>query len=238
MFDRYTEKARRVIFFARYEASQFGTPQIESEHVLLGLLREDRFLFRHLMPSGWTVESIRRKIEFGAPIREKVSTSVDMPLSSEVKRILTWATEEVDRADDSHIEGKHLLLGILREKDCVAAKLLQEDGVQLSSAREILAGTQATGEVGAGSGVGSGAGRPSFGRRTIEFLNEADGKVLAATAGAPVPQIGSEIVLGAVRARINRVVYQYDKTAPLTEVAAEGNPFWLRKIVAYVQVTA
>jgi ATP-dependent Clp protease ATP-binding subunit ClpC len=59
MFDRYTEKARRVIFFARYEASQFGTPQIESEHVLLGLLREDRFLFRHLMPSGWTVESIR-----------------------------------------------------------------------------------------------------------------------------------------------------------------------------------
>src|SRR4051812_34204846 len=141
MFERYTEKARRVIFFARYEASQFGTPQIESEHVLLGLLREDRFLFRHLMPSGWTVESIRRKIEFGAPIREKVSTSVDLPISSEVKRILTWATEEADRSNDSHIKGKHLLLGILREKDCVAAKLLQEDGVQLSSAREILAGT-------------------------------------------------------------------------------------------------
>ncbi|MGC4053504.1 MAG: Clp protease N-terminal domain-containing protein [Paludibaculum sp.] len=42
MFERYTEKARRVIFFARYEASQFGSPYIETEHLLLGLLREDK----------------------------------------------------------------------------------------------------------------------------------------------------------------------------------------------------
>ena len=42
MFERYTEKARRVIFFARYEASQYGSPYIETEHLLLGLLREDR----------------------------------------------------------------------------------------------------------------------------------------------------------------------------------------------------
>ena len=44
MFERYTEKARRVIFFARYEASQFGSPYIETEHLLLGLLREDKAL--------------------------------------------------------------------------------------------------------------------------------------------------------------------------------------------------
>ena len=44
MFEKYTEKARRVIFFARYEASQFGSPYIETEHLLLGLLREDKAL--------------------------------------------------------------------------------------------------------------------------------------------------------------------------------------------------
>jgi Clp amino terminal domain, pathogenicity island component len=58
MFERYTEKARRAIFFARYAASQYGSPYIESEHLLLGLLREDR------APASY-IESIRREIESG-----------------------------------------------------------------------------------------------------------------------------------------------------------------------------
>src|SRR5581483_9589479 len=194
MFDRYTERARRVIFFARYEASQFGADRIESEHLLLGLLREDRFLFRPLMPPNWTVESIRKKIEFGAPVRAMVSTSVDMPISSEVKNIFTYAAEEADSMGNSHIETKHLLLGMLREKDCV----------QLPAARSIIAGAHVVTEGGAGFAMGSGGGRKPFRGRTIEFLNEADKKVLAITPGAPVPQIGSEIVLGELRARVNR----------------------------------
>ena len=63
MFERYTEKARRTIFFARYESSQFGSPQIESEHLLLGILRENKtFTSRFLNPpSSW--ESIGKQIE-------------------------------------------------------------------------------------------------------------------------------------------------------------------------------
>ena len=61
MFERYTEKARRVIFFARYEASQFGAQAIEAEHILLGLLREDKQLTQKFFRSPHsTVESIRR----------------------------------------------------------------------------------------------------------------------------------------------------------------------------------
>jgi ATP-dependent Clp protease ATP-binding subunit ClpC len=54
MFERYTEKARRVIFFARYEASQYGSPYIETEHLLLGSLREDKVLTNRLLrdPDG------------------------------------------------------------------------------------------------------------------------------------------------------------------------------------------
>src|SRR5438067_11207491 len=78
MFERYTEKARRVIFFARYEASQFGSPYIETEHLLLGLLREDKALTNRFLRSHASVESIRKQIEGHTTIREKVSTSVDL----------------------------------------------------------------------------------------------------------------------------------------------------------------
>ena len=83
MFERYTEKARRVIFFARYEASQFGSPCIETEHLLLGLLREDKALANRFLRSSTSVESIRKQIEAHTTLREKVSTSVDLPLSHE-----------------------------------------------------------------------------------------------------------------------------------------------------------
>jgi len=56
MFERYTEKARRVIFFARYEASQFGSPYIETEHLLLGLLREDKALTNRFLRSHASVD--------------------------------------------------------------------------------------------------------------------------------------------------------------------------------------
>jgi len=63
MFERYTEKARRVIFFARYEASQFGSPYIEAEHLLLGLLREDTALAGRLSRSPLSPKTLRKRIE-------------------------------------------------------------------------------------------------------------------------------------------------------------------------------
>ena len=63
MFERYTEKARRVIFFARYEASQYGSPYIETEHLLLGLMREDKALANRFLRSHGSIESIRKEIE-------------------------------------------------------------------------------------------------------------------------------------------------------------------------------
>jgi len=71
MFEKYTEKARRTIFFARFEASQLGSPYIETEHLLLGLLREDKTLANRLLGSMAAVESIRKKIEDMRPPTEK-----------------------------------------------------------------------------------------------------------------------------------------------------------------------
>src|SRR5579864_4181447 len=142
MFERYTEKARRVIFFARYEASQFGSPYIETEHLLLGLLREDKALTNRFLRTHASVESIRKQIEGHTTIREKVSTSVDLPLSNECKRVLAYAAEEAERLSDKHIGTEHLLLGLLREEKCFAAEILHERGLRLSTIREELARTR------------------------------------------------------------------------------------------------
>jgi hypothetical protein len=138
VFERYTEKARRTIYFARYESSQFGSPQIESEHLLLGILRENKTVTIRFLspPSSW--ESIRKQIEQHTIIREKVSTSVDLPLSSECQRILAYAAEEADSLSHKFIGTEHLLLGILREQGCFAAKLLNDRDVSLETARNQL----------------------------------------------------------------------------------------------------
>jgi ATP-dependent Clp protease ATP-binding subunit ClpC len=129
------EKACRTLFFARYEASQFGSPQIESEHLLLGILRENKTVTRRFLNPQSSWEDIRKKIEEHTIIREKVSTSVDLRLSSECQRILTYAAEEADARSHTFIGTEHLLVGILREQSCFAAKLLNDRGVSLESAR-------------------------------------------------------------------------------------------------------
>src|SRR5687767_15641568 len=134
MFERYTEKARRVIFFARYEASQFGAPAIEPEHLLLGLMREDKTLTGRFFPRAQvSIESIRKEIEGRTLLREKISTSVELPLAPETKHVLAYAHEESDRLQHRHIGTEHLLLGLLREERSMAAEILYERGLRLNA---------------------------------------------------------------------------------------------------------
>ena len=137
MFERYTERARRVLFFARYEASQLGSTSIETEHLLLGLIREGKGLTSRIFArSHLSLESIRKEIEGRTIFREKVSTSVEIPFSAETKRVLQFAAEEADRLLHTYIGTEHLLLGILREERSVAASILYEKGMRLASVRE------------------------------------------------------------------------------------------------------
>jgi hypothetical protein len=134
MFERYTEKARRVIFFARYEASSYGSPYIRSEHLLLGLLREDKSLKRWLPNTDYL--TLRRNIDENLPKLPPTSTAVDLPLSGESKHILKRALDEADRLAHRHIGTEHLLLGLLEEKGCLASKLLDEGGADANALRQ------------------------------------------------------------------------------------------------------
>ena len=85
------------------------------------------------------MESIRKQIDAHTTIREKVSTSIDLPLSNEGKRVLAYAAEEAQRLGHKHIGTEHLLLGLLREEKCFAAQILEERGVKLAQVRDELA---------------------------------------------------------------------------------------------------
>lgn len=139
MFERYTEKARRVIFFARVEASNYGSRYIETEHLLLGLLREDRALAKWF-PGQTNVEpEIRSEIEKRITRGERISTSVEIPLTVECKKVLTLAVETSERLGHRMVETEHILIGILRVEASMAAQILIARGVKPGPIQEQLA---------------------------------------------------------------------------------------------------
>jgi uncharacterized protein YbbC (DUF1343 family) len=137
MFERYTDKARRVIFFARYEASQFGSEMIEPEHLLMGITREDKDLIeRFLKGEEASAQTLRTEIESHLKREQGVETYVEVPLGAATKRVLAYAHEESDALRHKHIGTEHLLLGLLREKGSIAEKSLKACGIQLELVRE------------------------------------------------------------------------------------------------------
>src|SRR5437867_10028700 len=97
MFEKYNEKARRALFFARYEASKLGSRVIESEHILLGVLREGEEIIKEIF-SRFNVkpEQIRREVEGDRLFVDRISSSAELPLSEESKKILAYAAHEAE----------------------------------------------------------------------------------------------------------------------------------------------
>src|SRR5215467_11094749 len=138
VFERYTEKARRVIFFARYEASQYGSPYIETEHLLLGVCREG-LTVREILKDADSNSAIRSEIERHTTRKNPKPSSVEIPLSANAKKVLHFAAEEADRLARRQITAAHMLLGILRAEDSLGAEMAKARGLHLDKIREKLA---------------------------------------------------------------------------------------------------
>jgi ATP-dependent Clp protease ATP-binding subunit ClpC len=139
VFERYTESAKRALFFARYEASELGGIAIETEHLLLGLIRESHgWVPRILAQSNVTAESLRKDLEGRSIFREKIATSVEMPFSAEAKRALAFAAEEADRLRHNYIGTEHMFLGLLRDERSVAASILTARGLRIDLVRNTV----------------------------------------------------------------------------------------------------
>jgi ATP-dependent Clp protease ATP-binding subunit ClpA len=141
MFERYTEDARRALFYARYEASLLGSITIEPEHLLLGLLRHQNAASPFLAP----LPDIGSTLAQGKPV---IPTSVEIPFSGPAKRALQLAAQEADRLQHAHIGAEHLLLGLLADPTTVAGDLLTRNGLQLDSVRQQIAGVPSSARLG------------------------------------------------------------------------------------------
>jgi ATP-dependent Clp protease ATP-binding subunit ClpC len=139
MFEKYTDKARRVLFFARYEASQFGANSITSAHLLLGLIREaEKTTVQILEQLGVNIQELKERTMANNLPRKQISTSVEIPLSEETKRVLHYAMKESMALNHKYVGVEHILLGILRDEHAFASQLLLEMGADLYRAKEIL----------------------------------------------------------------------------------------------------
>jgi hypothetical protein len=139
MLERYTEKARLVIFYARYEAGQYGSRYIETEHILLGLLWDDGAFIRQVLGPHSDRVQIRAEIEKVITIGERFPNAVEVPLSDDSKKILQIAAEEATGLGQRSVEPEHLLLGLLRVKGSRGMRILGDRGISLEVLREQLA---------------------------------------------------------------------------------------------------
>jgi len=139
MFERYSEKARHVVFYSRMEASTLGDREIRATHLLLGLLKEGKGVFFKLhLPEG-KMEALREACVKRSVGGERIPTSVDMVVDDEAKGILGRAAEEADIRKDKDIDLEHLLLGSLHVPS-QAKDILREHGIVYAKVSALLRG--------------------------------------------------------------------------------------------------
>jgi ATP-dependent Clp protease ATP-binding subunit ClpC len=137
VFERYTESARRALFFARYEAGQRGSLSIESEHLLLGLIREGKGPVGRLLATLHVMPPILLgQVDARTQFRERVGHSTEIPFSRETQDCLNFACQEADRFQHKHIGPEHLFLALLRADRSLAASILTDQGITLEAARD------------------------------------------------------------------------------------------------------
>src|ERR671934_398740 len=135
MWQRFTERARRVVFFAQEEAARLGENYVGTEHLLLGLVRENdsvaaRILDRLGVPLGRIRSDIERQVTRGHG-----NLGRDMQLTPRAKRVIDLAYEEARQLNNNYIGTEHLLLGLIREGDGMGARVLLKQGADLERVR-------------------------------------------------------------------------------------------------------
>ena len=225
MFERYDDHARHAIFFARYEASQSGSIEIGALHMLLGILRESGSLFTQTA-AGFSVNDLMAECRRALPVAEKISTSVDMPLSEECRRALDHATAQADAMKSRRICPIHLALGLMSVSGEVCA-ILAPRGI---SAAKLLKGGEVVTETESETGSAS---------ALLEFVSRDE---LVATSPVnfvnPLPRPGDEIYLTrgkqAETYKVLRVQHHFEGP-PVTRTMAHC---WLVKVVIEVEVSS
>lgn len=138
MFEKFTERGRKVIIFAKEEAEKRQNDYLGTEHLLLAILREEDGLpVAILKKMGLTIEELRMEIERNLPAGMNLLTFGDIPFTPRAKKVLELAVEEARLLGHNYIGSEHLLLGLIREDEGIAGKILRNLGANLLGARQL-----------------------------------------------------------------------------------------------------
>src|SRR5262245_2084765 len=189
-FDKFTERARRVLTLAQEEAQRFNHNYIGTEHLLLGLVREgDGVAAKVLANLGVELNKVRSAVEFIIGRGDRAVLG-EIGLTPRAKRVIELAVDEARRLNHSYIGTEHLLLGLVREGEGIAAGVLESLGVNLERVRgettRILAASQPQG----GAATATAGGRQSARTPTLDQLGVD--LTAAARAGQLDPVSGRE----------------------------------------------
>jgi len=139
MFEKFTERGRKVIVYAREEAERLQNDYLGTEHILLGTLREeDGIPVSVLRKMGIDVDQIRIEVERNLPSTGNTLTFGDIPFTPRAKKVLEYAVEEARLLGHNYIGSEHLLLGLIREEEGIGGKILRSFGVNLLGSRQLV----------------------------------------------------------------------------------------------------
>lgn len=167
MWQRFTERARKVVFYAQEEAQKFGEGYVSTEHLLLGLTRAPNSVAARVIEKlDVTLRRIRTEVEKQLP-RGDARPSQDMTLTPRAKRVIDLAYDEARMLNNNYIGTEHLLLGMIREGDGLAAKILDTLGISLEMARREVMAMQNAERTDPSAGP---AGRPKQRRQSKHYM--------------------------------------------------------------------
>ena len=205
-FEKFSERARRVLSLAQEEAQRFNHNYIGTEHILLGLVREtDGVAAKVLANLGVELNKVRAAVEFIIGRGER-SAPGEIGLTPRAKKVIELAVDEARRLSHHYIGTEHLLIGLMREGEGVAAGVLESLGVNLDKVRgetsRIL--TQTVQTTGAGSGSRTSSGTPTVDQLGIDLTD-------AARAGKLDPTVGRDTEIQ----RVTQILSRRTKNNPV-----------------------
>ena len=137
MFERLTDRARKVMALANQEAQRFNHEYIGTEHILLGLVKEGSGVGANVLKAlEIDLRKVRLEVEKLVKSGPEMVTMGKLPQTPRAKKVLEYAIEEARHLNHNYVGTEHLLLGLLREQDGVAAQVLMNLGVKLEEGRE------------------------------------------------------------------------------------------------------
>ncbi|MBA4349050.1 MAG: ATP-dependent Clp protease ATP-binding subunit ClpC [Thermodesulfovibrio sp.] len=138
MFEKFTERGRKIIIYAKEEAEKRNNDYLGTEHLLLAILRDDDSIPSTILKKmGLSIEEIRYEVERNLPIGTNLLTFGDIPFTPRAKKVLELAIEEARLLGHTYIGSEHLLLGLIREDEGIGGRILRNLGASLLGARQL-----------------------------------------------------------------------------------------------------